>query len=62
METLAVTINDAAKVVNLSPRKVRSLIKAGRIDARKEGRRVLVMKDALNKYLQSLPSAASKAA
>ncbi|MGP2491079.1 helix-turn-helix domain-containing protein [Mesorhizobium sp. PUT5] len=58
MTAISFTIKDACAACGLGPTKLYELIKAGKIEARKEGRRTLVLADSLRRHVESLPSAA----
>lgn len=57
-EVLTVRLADAAKVLGVSEAFVRGEIKAGRLEARKAGRAVLVPADELRRWAADLPPAA----
>jgi excisionase family DNA binding protein len=57
-ETLLVRLTDAAATLGLSEAAIRSEIKAGRIEARKAGRAVLIPADELKRWAADLPPAA----
>lgn len=57
-ETLLVRLADAASVLGLSEATVRNEIRAGRLEARKSGRAVLVPADELRRWAADLPPAA----
>ena len=59
--TLAVTIPGATKMTGLSRSRIYELIGAGTLEARKAGRRTLVMTDGLRAYLSTLPAATIRA-
>lgn len=53
---LAVNIDQAAEMIGCSRSKLYALIAEGKINARKQDRRTLVLVADLNDYLQALPS------
>jgi hypothetical protein len=55
MQPLAVTIPRAVEVSGLGRTTLYQLISAGKIDARKQGRRTLVIVESLSRHLDSLP-------
>jgi len=57
MQAIAVTIPKAVEVSGLGRTTIYQLIGAGKIDARKQGRRTLVMVESLSRHLESLPKA-----
>lgn len=57
-ETLLVRLTDAAATLGVSEAFVRSEIKAGRLEARRAGRAVLVPSDELKRWAADLPPAA----
>jgi excisionase family DNA binding protein len=52
---IAYTVDDAARVIGVSRGFVYTLFKSGALTARKAGRRTLVTRDDLVRYLESLP-------
>ena len=56
-EPIAYTIPDAGRVAGIGTTKLYDLIAAGTLDARKAGRRTVIMADSLNAYLRGLPPA-----
>jgi hypothetical protein len=65
MTELAFTIEDAVKFSGLARTRLYILLADGKLEARKAGRRTLIMGDSLRHYLESLPPAefgANKAA
>jgi excisionase family DNA binding protein len=56
------TIQDAAKYAGFSRSRIYEEMNAGRLDARKAGRRTLISRASLDDLLASLPRAATKAA
>lgn len=59
IEPLAVSVPRAAEAINHSVRGTWSLIKTGRLEAKRAGRRVVVPLSAIREYIDSLPSAAN---
>lgn len=55
MPAIALTIKDASAACGLGPTKIYELIGKGKIDARKEGRRTLILVESLKRYVESLP-------
>jgi excisionase family DNA binding protein len=53
---IAYTIRAAVWASGLSRSRIYELIAAGRIEARKEGRRTLIMAASLQRYLETLPT------
>ena len=60
-QPIAVTIPGAASMTGLGRSRIYELIGAGTLEARKAGRRTLVMTDSLRAYLSSLPPASIRA-
>ncbi|ODT22160.1 MAG: hypothetical protein ABS35_15505 [Kaistia sp. SCN 65-12] len=56
MTAISLTIKDASAACGLGPTKLYELIKDGKIQARKEGRRTLILTDSLRKHIEGLPS------
>lgn len=54
-ENLSFTIDGAMSVTGLGKTRLFELIAEGKLEARKEGRRTLIMGDSLRAYLASLP-------
>ncbi|WP_378947806.1 helix-turn-helix domain-containing protein [Mesorhizobium sp. ANAO-SY3R2] len=55
MTAISLTIKDASAASGLGPTKLYQLIKERKIEARKEGRRTLIMADSLRKHIEGLP-------
>ena len=53
--SLAYDINGAARLMSVGRNKVYDEIAAGRLDARKVGRRTVITRDAIKVWLQALP-------
>ena len=53
MELLAISINDTAKALGVGRSSVYSLLKSGRLDAIKIGRRTLLTTESINRLAQS---------
>ncbi len=53
MELLAISINDTAKALGVGRSSVYSLLKAGRLDAIKIGRRTLLTTESIKRLAQS---------
>lgn len=58
---LAVTIPGAAQMSGLGRSRIYELIGEGTLEARKAGRRTLIMTDSLRAYLSTLPAATIRA-
>lgn len=56
-ETLLVRLTDAAAAVGVSEAAIRNEIKAGRLEARRLGRAVLVDANELRRWTNDLPAA-----
>ena len=56
-EPIAYTIPDAGRVAGIGTTKLYELIGMGALDARKAGRRTVIMADSLRAYLSGLPPA-----
>jgi excisionase family DNA binding protein len=56
-EVIAHTIDGAVKASGLGRTKIYELIGAKKLEARKSGKRTLIMADSLRSYLASLPVA-----
>ena len=56
---LGMSVPDAARDTGLSVRLIWARIAAGEIDARKVGRRTIVLEDSLREFLQRQPRARS---
>jgi excisionase family DNA binding protein len=57
MTALTYTIEDATKVTGLPRTTIYGLLGAGRLVAKKAGRRTLVTHDSIQAYLEGLPAA-----
>jgi len=55
-EAIAVTINDACRILGLGRSKIYDEINAGRLPVRKAGQRTLIRMSDLRAYIDSLPS------
>jgi hypothetical protein len=53
----ALTVEDAVKASGLARSRLYVLLAEGKLEARKAGRRTLIMGDSLRHYLESLPPA-----
>lgn len=53
---MALSIDEAARQANICRDKIYEEIKTGKLEAKKVGRRTLVMADELRRYLDALPS------
>jgi len=53
----ALGVADAAKYIAVGTVRIRELIREKRVDARRDGRRLIIMTASLDAYLQELPSA-----
>jgi excisionase family DNA binding protein len=58
-EVMALTITEAVRASGIGRTRLYELIRDGRIDARKDGSRTLVMPKSLRKYIASLPRRAT---
>ncbi|MER8531689.1 helix-turn-helix domain-containing protein [Mesorhizobium sp. M1005] len=56
MTAISLTIKNASEASGLGPTKIYELIKTRKIEARKEGRRTLILADSLRKHIENLPS------
>ena len=56
-EPIAYTVPDAGRVAGIGTTKLYELIGTGALDARKAGRRTVIMADSLRAYLTTLPPA-----
>ncbi len=61
-EVIAYTIPDAGRAAGIGTTKLYELIGLGILDARKSGRRTVIMADSLRAYLNSLPKLESRGA
>jgi Helix-turn-helix domain len=59
IERFAFSVPETATALNLSPREVWNQVKSGSLASRKCGRRVIIPREAISAYIQSLPSAAN---
>lgn len=59
-ETLAYTIPGAVKASGMSRSRIYQAIAAKQIEAKKAGRRTLIIAESLNRYLHDLPGASSR--
>ncbi len=57
MTQIALTIEDAVKASGLARSRIYELMGKGELEARKAGRRTLIMGDSLRGYLENLPVA-----
>lgn len=57
MQTAVLTVADVAHQARMSPRQVYRLLKAGKLRARKSGRKTLIPSDEFAAWLNSLPVA-----
>ena len=53
---MALSIDEAAQQANICRDKIYEAIRTGELEAKKVGRRTLVMADELRRYLDALPS------
>ena len=60
-DPIAYTIPDAGRAAGIGNTKLYELIGLGVLDARKAGRRTVIMADSLRAYLSSLPPASIRA-
>ncbi|RWK12184.1 helix-turn-helix domain-containing protein [Mesorhizobium sp.] len=56
MTAISLTIKNACEASGLGPTKLYALIKERKIEARKEGRRTLILADSLRRHIEGLPS------
>jgi len=56
IEKMAFSVEEAAMRANIGRDGIYSAIRDGRLEAKKAGRRTLIMADALHRFLDSLPS------
>lgn len=59
-EPLAYTVEDAVKASGLCRSRLYEELRAGRIEARKAGRRTLILASSLTAFLTALPPAAGR--
>ena len=52
---ISLTINGAVQASGIARSKLYELIASGQIDARKQGRRTLVIADSLRRHIEALP-------
>jgi excisionase family DNA binding protein len=57
-EKLSLTIEEAAKLTSIGRSKLYQAISAGRLQARKFGRRTVILRSDLERFLAALPKAA----
>lgn len=57
MELLAISINDTAKALGIGRSSVYALLKSGRLDAIKIGRRTLLTTESIKRLAQARPIA-----
>lgn len=55
-EPLCDSVRSAAEYSSLSQFEIRKLINEGKVEARRHGRRILVIRSSLRAYIESLPS------
>ena len=60
MESLALTIQEACAAARIGRTNVYAAIRAGELIARKHGKRTLILRTELNRWLESLPKAGPK--
>ena len=56
METLLLSIDEAAKVLSIGKTKLYAEVNAGNIIAQKLGKRTLIKRDSINQYIENLQS------
>lgn len=56
MQPISFTIKSAGVATGLGPTTLYQLIKEGKIQARKEGRRTLILAESLRRHIEGLPS------
>lgn len=54
---IAVSVDEAARMVSLDPTTIRAAINTRALPAKKHGRRILIPVEALNAWLADLPDA-----
>ncbi len=54
---ISASVDEAVRLSGLSKTDLYALLAAGTIDARKRGRKTLIMVDSLQRYIESLPRA-----
>lgn len=55
MDKIALSIHEAARISGISRSRIYTLIGDGKIDARKIGRRTVVLTESVKRYIDSLP-------
>ncbi len=60
MNTLLLSIDEAAKALSIGKTKLYSELALGRIDARKIGKRSLITRESLDNYINNLETYPSK--
>jgi excisionase family DNA binding protein len=59
-EPIAYDLDAAAEVTGRSKPRIRKAIKSGELAARRDGRRLIIERDELRRWVRSLPLASSK--
>lgn len=57
VEVLAYTITTASEAIGVHPNTIYSLVRQGKLDARKSGARTLIPTSPLRSYIDNLPKA-----
>ncbi|WP_298283649.1 hypothetical protein [Acidocella sp.] len=57
MTEFALTVENAVKASGLARSRIYLLLGEGKLEAKKAGKRTLIMADSLRRYLESLPPA-----
>lgn len=57
MTQLAMTVEDAIKISGLARSRIYILLAEGKLEARKAGRRTLIIGESLRRYIDELPPA-----
>ena len=60
MESLALTIPEVCSAARIGRTRVYDAIRAGELTARKHGKRTLILRTELNRWLENLPQAGPK--
>jgi excisionase family DNA binding protein len=52
-------VDETSEIINVGPAKVREEIKAGRLEARRVGKRILLTPEAIRAWIDALPRVAA---